>query len=871
MSARPRVPRLAGWLAGISVPAADRTAVLGDLEERFARRVEVDGVRTARRWYRTQALGLVLRVGSLRLLHSLPRAVAAGTGRTAIRSLLRSPGSSLAAAATLAAGVAAPVAMFALADGTTRALPGDPDDRVVRVSRVDRGGAVAMGFPWAVVEAWTEGAVGPGHALAELAAFRSGGPMAVAGGNAAATRERGVYATSAVFRLLEVAPVVGRLYGDDDEGGPPPVVIRDDLWDERFGRDPGALGQRLRIDGVDHVVVGVLPRGFGFPVDHRLWMQRRGGGGEAWSVVGRLGAGASAMVAREQLAGVAARAAPDLGTGEEGMPPTLRVDRYTEAHFSHAREPEHTRRIGLVSLILVVLAAVNVAAVMIARGVARDRETAVRMALGARRSQIMALTLAEGALLAVAGGVVGLALGHAVLKLMVRYLTGQAVIVPYWMDFGLGSRSIMLAGLLALLALAVAGLFPALRASRTEPDRVLRLRPFGGPGGAARAMSLVVGLEVALSAFLLAVSSVVVDEALARLRTGADFDTEGLLTGHFVLEPPDHPDVDARRAFLSRLLDALRADPSVLSASLTSALPGKEGLRLPAGLAGPDPSPEGRPPAQVRSIEPGFLPLLGVSESSGRLFPDADAAPDEPVAVVNQAFVRRHDMVAGEMPGKRIVVGLTPDSAWVVTVVGVARDRGVTPHTAGEPAPGVYLPIGQLTLPAVYLVVRTRDGTSLPRLWRRAVTPLDPYLPLGDVLTLRETLRRGHGAATLFMSVFLALGAVTLLVALVGLYGVHSFSLARRFREIGLRRALGARRGVVLRESVGRGLRPVWAGLILGTVPGFVVAGAVVPVEPGGLTYAVAPVVLLATSVLALWSPARGASHADPAETLREG
>lgn len=877
MSSRPRVPALWSRLAGLSVPPTDRDSLLGDLEERFAGRSDARGQRAARRWYRRQALGLLLGVAPRRLLGFLRFVAAPGTARAAVRSLLRSPGASLACMATLAVGIAAPVGMFALADGTTSSLPGDPGDRVVRVSRADREGRVAMGFPWSVVEAWSEGAVGPGRPLADLAAFRSDGPLAVGGGEVAAVVDRGVYATPGLFRLLGVGPVVGRLYGDGVEGGWPAVLIREDLWEERFGRDPAVLGRVLRIDGTDHVVVGVLPRDFGFPVDHRLWMQPTGVGDDDWSVVGRLAPGAAAGAARERLA---AAMPPDGPETDEtnGRPPArqrspeaaLRVQRYTDAHFANDGGPETSRRIGLLSLILVLVTAMNVAAVMVARGVARSRETAVRMALGASRSQVMALTLTEGLVLAGGGGVLGLALGRAGLEAMVRYLVSQATIVPYWMDFGLGMRSVALAVLLTLLALAVAAVPSALRAWRTDLDHALRRRRHGGPAGRARLMTWALGLEVALSCVLLAVSGVVAEDALARLRTGADFPTEGVLTGRFVLDPPDYAGADRRRAFLAQLREALRADPSVLSASLTGALPGKEGVVVPAGPAGREAGPEGLAPAQVRSVDPAFFPVLGLSASAGRLFSDDDDPAGEPVAVVNQAFVRRHGL-ADDAPGRRIVVGgAGPGSGYLATVVGVVDDRGATPRASGQPALGVYLPLEQVPPPAVWLVVRTRGDESLFDVWQRAVAPLDPYLPLGDVLTLDETLRRGHGAATLFLSVFLGLGGMTLLVALVGLHGVHSFVLAGRVREIGVRRALGARRGQVLREGVRRGLRPVWAGALVGTAPGFWVARAALPVETEVWAWILAPALLVLASLIAVWRPTRRASRTDPMEVLRE-
>ncbi|MEX2610453.1 MAG: ABC transporter permease, partial [Gemmatimonadota bacterium] len=485
------------------------------------------------------------------------------------------------------------------------------------------------------------------------------------------------------------------------------------------------------------------------------------------------------------------------------------------------------------------------------------------------RFQVIALTVLEGLFLAAAGGVLGLALGQAALQMMVRYVTGQATIVPYWLDFSPGARSFAMAGLLTTLTLAVAALLPAIRASRASFDGALR-RTAGGRAGGARAMAWVVGVEVALSCFLLAVSSVVVEEALNRLRTGTDFVTQGVVTGRFILEPPGYAGLEARRDFLGRLEEAVRADPAIQSLALASALPGKEGAVVPAGIVHLQVDGGDLPPAQVRSVDPSFLPLLGGSITTGRLISAADRAQAQPVAVVNEAFVGQEGIM-NDAIGREIVIDrLMPGAPYTATVVGVVDDRGVTPGAMGRGQPGIYLPLDQVPPASTWLLVRTRDGTSLFDVWKRSVAPLDPHLPLGDVLTLEETLRRGHGAATLFMSIFLTLGGVTLFMALVGLHGVHAFTMAGRAKEIGVRRALGASSGQVLREGMRKGLGPVWLGLLVGLPPGVLVARSVMPVESSVRSWLLVPPLLLLTSLVAVWWPTWRTSLVEPTEVLRE-
>lgn len=871
MTPHPSVPRVAAGLVSASIPAPDRSLVLGDLQEQFVRRAADGGLGMARRWYWAQAIRIVLALGPRRALDVLPMALAPGTMRGALRSLSRAPGISLAAAATLGVGIAAPLAMFALAGGVTSSLPGDPDDRIVRVSQVDGRGTAMTGIPWSMVERWREDRVaGPGWALTALAAFRSDGPVAVGDGEVPAGSYWGVYATSGLFRLAGGAPILGRLWEDDEDLDLPAALIREDLWGTLFDRTPDILGKVLRIDGVDHRVVGVLPRSFGFPVDHSLWMQRTGGEDQVWSVVGQLAPGASARMAREQLQSVLR---VDAGTsprdGEWG-PPALSVEEYTRAHFAGDDGDELSRYTGWVSLILVILTALNVAALMLARGVSRARETAIRRALGASRFQVVARTLTEALLLAMAGGVMGLMMGQVALGIMVRYVTSQATIIPYWMDFSLGEQSLVLAGLLVLLAVAVSGVLPALRTSRADLDPVLRTRPHDTPGRAVGAMTWLVGIEVTLSCFLLSMAGVVVEKVQQELRTGVGFPTQNVLTGRVVLDAGQYPDRAGRSTFLVRLLEAVRAHPSVEAASLTVALPGKDGPVLPVGLIAHGAGSGAPYPAQVRSIDPAFMDFLEIPILAGRTFQDSDDQSGEPVAIVNEAFTLRHG-ISGDPLGRTIAVEHLPQGEHHARIIGVAADRGVEPYVRGRPVGGVYLPFRQVPAGGGYLLVRPRADGQLPAIWHEAVGGLDPYLPLGEVLSLEETLRRGHGVVTLFGSVFLALGASTLLVALVGLYGVHSFSMARRIREIGLRRALGAGEGRITWESVGRGLRPVGIGVLLGAVPGVLTVRLFVPAEPSALGILVAPLLLLGTSLFALWRPTRAASAGNPMEALREG
>ncbi len=866
MSGSSSPPRLARWIAEVSTPREDHAQVLGDLHERFVRRVASRGRPAAARWYWLQACGLGVSLIPRRVLNSIPRLIAPGTLRAAFRALLRSPQESGLAVVTLGIGIAAPTGMFALADGTTTSLPGDPDDRVVSVHLVDRAGRTNTTIPWQLFRVWNANASTSNGAHSSFGAYRLSDRVAVGGGDSSASRYRGAYATAGVFDLLQVRPLVGRIYPDGQHhGGLPAVLIREDVWEERFDRDPAAIGTVLRVDGADHVVFGVLPLGFGFPSDERIWIEPVRAETESWRVVGRLEEGMGSAAARENLAALLERIAED----EQPVPQRVELEGYTEAYFG--REDDTARRVGVVSLLLVLITAANVASIMLARGMARSRETSTRLAMGASRGQVVALVLTEVLLLAVAGTVLGLLAGRLALKGMVDYLTRQATVIPYWIEFGLGARSIGIAASLTLLALLVAGGVPAAHFSKVHAGDGLRPRGHLRRERGGRVMATVVGLEIALSCFLLSLSGFIVGESTTTLRRGASFATDGVLTGQFVLERADYPDPAARRVFFKRLSEKMRSDPDVREVSLASALPGKEGMVDRVRVANIDVESDRPPLAQVRMVDRAFFRTLGLTVAEGRSFSSEDRADAPPVSVVNRAFARERG-IDGEALGREITVGPANNGeALEATIVGVVDDGGVTPYRRSGPSPGVYLSIAQVSPRAAYLMVKAEGGVPLLQLWRENAASIDPYLPLGPVMTLEESLRRGRGAATLYLAVFMGLGAASLLVALVGLYGSQSSMLARRVREIGVRRAVGAGTAQVVGQSMLIGLRPAWVGLAVGVPAGILAARGVITATPHPITYLLPPFLLVGASVVALWRPARRAAMTDPMEVLRNG
>lgn len=865
-------PWLAARLAGMCAPPSERDALIGDLEERFVCRARSRGRARAGRWYWGQAIGLAVALLPRRIASAFRSMVAPGTVRSAVRSLVRSPISSLVATGTLAIGIAAPTTMFGLLSGITGSLPGDPEDRVVLVNLFERETGTTVAVPWHVFEAWREQATGPARALSSIAAFQSDAGVSVGGGDAYASRYKGLYATSELFRILGVTPIAGRIYGEDElNDGIPAMLIRADVWEERFDRDPGVIGQTLRVDGERHVIVGVLPEDFGFPNDYVVWMEPSIGSDPNWSVLGELHGDGTPTVAMEQLASIVA-ALPKLERSTSDVP-LVRVEAFTKAYWG--KTDEEIAMLVRISILLMVVAAASVASIMLARGVVRMNETAVRLALGGTRGQVMAHLILEVVILAACGAALGLLVGYGALQALVRNVATYAVVIPYWMNFGIGWPSVLLALTLSFLAVIVSGGIPALRASNVNLESALRSGANAGHKGSVRLMRFIVGVEVTLSSTLLMVTGVAIETAILSQDRGIEFTADGVLTGRLALEEFDYPTEEDRRELATRFLDAVRAHPSVTQASLSTVLPGMAGSSRRVGLAEAPGGVAVAPRAQVRVVDPGFFSMFGLDVSIGRILSASDAGESERVAVVNEAFVRQR-LTQGEALGRLIEVELTAGTPYTARIVGVVEDPGVTPFSQGRASPGVYLTLSQYLPRGISVMSTTKAGTSGLQVWNQSLATIDPNLPIGQVLTMNEVLSRAQSNSRRNNFIGGTFGVLALLLSLVGLNGVHAFLMERRTREIGIRRALGADSARVLRENLLRGLRPVWIGLALGLGAGILLLRVMVgntlgPELSPVLSYILTPTIVIAASVLAIWSPTRGASRADPLEALKGG
>jgi putative ABC transport system permease protein len=684
--------------------------------------------------------------------------------------------------------------------------------------------------------------------------------------------------TRGFLEALSVEPLLGRRFMEEEyvHEGPRVVLLSEGLWRDRFGADPAMVGRSLNLDGDPHLIVGVVPATLDYPQRAAVYVPR--GFSEAdrtlraqtyYDVIGRLADGVTLGQAREEMARIAA----DLRTEHPRV--NARVTVPLVPLFEHltgsVRQALYVL-LGAVALVLLI-ACVNVANLLLARGLARQSELAVRAALGAGRGRIARQLLMESAVLAASGGLAGILLSIAALPVVIRGATAAGL--PRVEAIGLDARVLGAALLATALTVLLAGVIPAWMLARGSGGMIVRGgRGAGEPAGTRAAGRLLVAAEVALALMLL-VGAGLLGQSLRRLLSeelGYATDRRLLLTTHFW---DRYPAAEQRATFLRQVIDGVQVLPGVLAVGAASALPlSREGTEMdpPYEVEGRPTAPGEEPTARVTYVTPGYFTAMGIDLRQGRLFTEADREGTTPVIVVSETMARR--IWPGENPiGKRITGRFRgpPTAREVVGVVGDVRHAGH--HEALRPE--YYIPHAQLPFGSMTVVIHTaQDPSTIQAAAQRVVWSLRNDLTFSGIETL-EGLRAGTLAvrrvilATILL--FAALGAV---LAAMGIYGVISLSVTQRTRELGLRMALGAEPGTVRRLVLRQGLTLTALGIAAGAV------GAVVMTRLlGGLLYGTAPTdplsfmmaagLLLVVAGLAAWVPARRATGVDPLVALR--
>jgi putative ABC transport system permease protein len=790
----------------------------------------------------------------------------------AVRQLSRAPGFALIAVATVALGIGANSAIFSVVNAVLlRPLPYAEPHQLVRVTQTWKG----VPGPYSPPNVLDVQATAT--SFASRAAI-SGSSLSLTGRGAPVSLD-GAEVSASFFDVLRVRLLHGRPFTRDENepGRTRVVVLGHSVWRERFASDPGIVGSAIVLDREPHVVVGIAPEGFAHPEGAQLWkplehdarflVKSRG----AWylDVIGRLRPGTGLPAARDEVSAIAARLAEQYPAANEGV--GARVTSLHESLVGGSRRALLVL-LGAVGLVLLI-ACVNVANLLLARGAARHAELAVRTALGASKGRLVRQLLTESVLLAVCGGAAGLLLAAVSLDALRALPAGMARMTEVRID----PSVVAFASLLSLATGLLFGVLPALQASAQVTAQALRegARSVVGPGRTRAA--LVVG-QTALAMMLLAGAGLLIRSFAQLQRVDPGFDTRSALTLSLSLPDAAYTKDAQRAAFYDALLTRVAALPGVRSAGAVSGLP-LTGTRfvLSFSVEGRPPVPPAQEPSlELRAVTPGYFAALGVPILRGRGFLQSDTAEAPEVVVLSETAVRRH--FPGEDPlGKRLRIGLgrgegKPNAGGVV--VGIVRDVKEHGLAAAHP-PEVYLPHAQVSFSSMDVVVRTVvPPLSLAPAVEQAVHGLDPELPIVGTKTLEDVVARSLSEPR-FQTVLLgAFGSTALLLAALGIFGVMSYAVARRTREFGIRVALGAAPGdvrrMVLRQALVLAVSGVGAGLLGAAAGSRVLAGLLFELSPTDpVTLGTVALLLTATALGASYLPARRATRVDPLEVLR--
>jgi len=890
-------PRLAQWIVSVVTPIAEREFWLGDIEEQFADRSADDPV-AAKRWYWSQAKRALAhrltRRGDAPVRHSLAGRIEHTWQdvRYAGRSLRRNPSFLVVATITLALGIGATAMIYAIVDGVLiRGLPFADADRLVLLRNGysdGRPGSWLVSFP-----DYEDYRAGVG-AFDELAAWQSQSPALASDDGQAAQRLEATDVTANLLPMLGIEPVLGRgflLEEDTPEAAQRAALLSYQLWQSRFAGDENVLGKTIQLDESPYVVVGVLPPGFtgvsgGFilpsePVD--VWLAyrssfSRGGMEERGltnvNILGKLAATATVEQASSEAQAVA-------GALDERFP-EIRNAITAQLHVAQEKAVADVRQslllsFGAVSLLLLI-ACTNVASLLIGRASGRQREMALRTALGAGRLRLVRQLVVESLILAGLGAAAGALIATAGLELLV---TSRALDIAQIDAVAIDGRVFAFLFAVAVGAGLTFGVGPALFATSTSPATTLRAEGRAVAGSRSLARRGLVVAQLALAVVLLIGAGLLLRSLQQVLEVDPGFQPEGILTASVQL-PMDFVSADWPRAveFFEQYEERIRGLPGVASVASAYQLPTDEGWNngfefdltatRPVELAAGEIYS-----ARFNPVTPGYFETAGIRLVRGRTFTADDSAEGARVVIVNERFVERYFEPGTDPLGARLNYGNWwqggPPEYEIVGVVENVRFSGRTLETyRATYFPHAQQPVRELNL----LIAAQGNPLDLVGPLRAALQELDPALPLDSISLLTDELA-AHEAGRRSLAVMLVIFAVTaVILAAIGVYGVMAFLVSQRTREMGIRVALGARREDVRTMVLFSGLKLVVIGLAAGLAGAYFVGGVldsllfgVDPADPS--TFVTVAAFLTLVAVAASWIPARRATSLDPMTALR--
>lgn len=799
--------------------------------------------------------------------------------RYGVRSLLKRPGSTLVALITLALGIGVNTAIFSVVDSILlRPLPFEDSERLVSIWEQGLGQGInqnevapANFFDLRNQTRWFE-AIGA-HGPQDINLTGAGEPE----------RLTGELVTANVLSILGVKPALGRTFlaNEDQPGQHRVVVLSDALWQRRFNRDPSIINHDIVLNGESFTVVGVMPRGFFYPLrETELWIpwamepeQAAGRGDHYLRLIARLKPGATLQQATAEVAAIGQRLAAEYPKTNEGL--SFIVNSLHRDYVGDLRSPILIMfaAVGLVLLI----ACANVANLLLAQATTRRREIAIRMALGARRWTIVRQLLTESLLIATAGGVLAMLGAMWGVQALAKLLPDS---LSKLQSVGVDARVLLFTFGVSVLTALVFGGVPALLAARAKPGETLSDVARDAAGGTAGryVRRMLVVSEVALAVVLLVGAGLLIRtfQLLRQVNTG--FSTDSVLTMKMVLPMPKYAKPEARRAFYDETLRKVQELPGIESAGMITFLPlSFSGMNFSFSVEGQTlPSDMKLPFALYRVVSPDYFRTLNIPLQRGRFFDSHDTPDSPPVIMISRQLAERY--WPGQDPiGKRLKIGpVDSPNPWlnVVGVVGDVRQAGLY----GDPRMDLYSPYAQERRAFITprdLVLRTKgDAASVAASVRQAVWSVDKDQPISNVQTMDQVFSAAISQER-FQALLLGLfAALALVLACVGLYGVISYSVAQRTHEIGVRMALGAQPGDVLKLVLRQGMGLTIVGLVVGIAIGSVATRVLSDMLFGvtardPLTFVGVPALLLLVAFLACYIPARRATRIDPLVALR--
>ena len=796
--------------------------------------------------------------------------------RFGVRLLLSKPGFALIAIVSLALGIGANTAIFSLVDAVLlRPLPFREPERLVIVWE----DASSIGFPRntpapANYADWKS----QNRVFEDMAALSWQSFNLTEDGEPERVEAQAV--TANFFSLLGIKPELGRTFSpeEDQPGRNRVVLVSHGLWQRRFGGDPAFVGREILLNGEKRTVLGVMPPGFQFLAkDTGLWVpialspgQLANRDGHYLTVVARLKPGVTTAQAGADIAGISERLRRDYPQSNFGLGSLV---------ISLREQLAGDVRLALIVLLVAVgfvllIACANIANLLLSRGAARHREIAVRSALGAGRGRIVRQLLTESVVLAAAGGIAGLIFASWSFSFLKQ-------IIPDSMSLnatvGIDARVFGFTLLLSLLTGIIFGLAPALQAAKVDLNEALKLS--GGRSGTGtghrRMRGALIVTEVALALVLLVGAGLLI-QTFVRLRAlDIGLNPENVLTLRTTLPLGKYGELAKRTAFYQQVLERVRSVPGVVSAGYTTAVP----LTWKGGtnsftVEGHEPGPG--QDANFRQVSPGYMETIGIKLREGRYLTDRDDSQAQPVAIINATMARQFWQGENAL-GRRFKNDGDESQRWftVVGIVGDVKEMGLE-----APAkPEMFFPYQQMggtlwNIPRDLIVRTTGDPLSITPALRQAIWSVDSSQPISNIRTMDEILAEEVAQRRVGMTMLVAFATLALLLASLGIYGVISYSVTQRTQEIGIRMALGASRGDVLRLVMTDGLRLAETGVAIGLGAAFamtrLMAGLLYGVSASDpRTLALVTVLLTAVALLACYVPARRATKVDPMIALR--